>query len=174
VDALLSLKLSATDVERIEALVSEVAVANLRYRVPAGAAEARFSLPYCLAAALHDGPLSPTSFSSDAIHRVPVLQLVERIEMIQDRNQPASRAITDAVETGSVRVFLKDGSVQEASAVTPHGHPRDPLTDAELAVKFSSCASAGGLSPTATEHALALLARFEEAAVGEVTRAFEQ
>jgi 2-methylcitrate dehydratase PrpD len=174
VDALLSLKLSPTDVERIEALVSEVAVANLRYRVPAGVAEARFSLPYCLAAALHDGPLSPSSFTLEAIRRAPVLHILERTEMIQDPNQPASRAITEAVETGSVRVFLKDGSMHEASAVTPHGHPRDPLTDAELASKFSSCAAAGGLSPTATEHALVLLARFEEVAVGEVTRAFEQ
>ena len=147
--------------ERIETLVSEVAVANLRYRVPAGTAEARFSLPYCLAAALHDGPLTPASFSEEAIRRAPVLALLDRTEMIQDPAQPASRPIEEAVETGSVRVFLKDGTLREASAVTPHGHPRDPLSEAELALKFNACAAAGGLAPPHAERALDLLARFE-------------
>ncbi len=160
VDALLSLQLVPGDVVRMETLVSEIAVANLRYRVPGSVAEARFSLPYCLAAALHDGPLTPTSFTPAAIARPAVLDLLGRTEMLPDPAQPASRAISDAVETGIVRVFLRDGTLREASAITPHGHPREPLTAAELDSKFLACAAAGGLPAGATEEAIALLARF--------------
>ncbi len=160
VDALLSLKLAPGQVERMETLVSEIAVANLRYHLPASVSEARFSLPYCLAAALHDGPLTPASFNPAAIARPEVLALAARTEMLLDPAQPASRAISDAVETGIVRVFLRDGSMRETSAVTPHGHPRDPLTAAELDHKFRACAAAGALPAAATEEALALLAGF--------------
>jgi 2-methylcitrate dehydratase PrpD len=175
VDALLSLRLAAADVERIEGSVSEIAAANLRYRIPAGVAEARFSLPYCLAAALFDGPLTPASFTPAAIARPPVLDLVDRTEMRLDPDQPASRAIGDAVETGGVRVFLRDGTVREASVVTPHGHPRDPLTTAELEGKFRACAAAGGLPAAATEAALAQLANFAGlASLGGLTGLLEQ
>ena len=160
VDALLSLKLRPEEVIRVETLVSEIAVANLRYRVPASVAEARFSLPYCLAAALHDGPLTPRSFTPEAIARPQVLDVLNRTEMQLDPAQPASRAIADAVETGIVRVFLKDGSVREARSVTPHGHPRDPLTSTELGNKFLACAEAGGMAPQTADEALGLLARF--------------
>ena len=160
VDALLSLKLRPEEVIRVETLVSEIAVANLRYHVPASVAEARFSLPYCLAAALHDGPLTPRSFTPEAIARPQVLDVLNRTEMYLDPEQPASRAIADAVETGIVRVFLRDGSIREARSVTPHGHPRDPLTDAELDYKFRACAEAGGMAPDAADQALGLLSRF--------------
>jgi 2-methylcitrate dehydratase PrpD len=160
VDALLSLKLRPEEVIRVETLVSEIAVANLRYHVPASVAEARFSLPYCLAAALHDGPLTPRSFTPEAIARPQVLDVLNRTEMHLDPEQPASRSIADAVETGIVRVFLRDGSIREARSVTPHGHPRDPLTGAELDHKFRACAEAGGMAPDAADQALDLLSRF--------------
>jgi 2-methylcitrate dehydratase PrpD len=168
VDALVSLRLDPAEVVRIETLVSEVAVANLRYREPQEVAEARFSLPYCLAAALHDGPLTPASFTPQAIRRTPVLDVLARTEMLQDPTQPASRPITETVEIGRVKVFLKDGTVREAEGVTPHGHPRDPLTDAELAFKFRACAAAGGLAPQAAERALDALGAF--ACLGEIGR----
>jgi len=160
VDALLSLQVAPGAVERMETLVSEIAVANLRYLLPSGVAEARFSLPYCLAAALYDGPLTPASFTPHAIARPEVLDLLARTDMLLDPAQPASRAIGDAVETGTVRVFLRDGSMREASAVTPHGHPRDPLSAAELEGKFRACAAAGALPSEAMEAALELLAEF--------------
>jgi 2-methylcitrate dehydratase PrpD len=161
VDALLSLAPAHEAVDRIEALVSEIAVANLRYRVPESAAEARFSLPYCLAAALHDGPLAPRSFTPEAIRRPEVLATLERTEMLLDPSQPASRAIGEAVETATVRVHLRDGTVREAAVVTPHGHPRSPLTEAQLEAKFRACAAAGGLSESTTDAVLELLARFD-------------
>jgi 2-methylcitrate dehydratase PrpD len=160
IDALLSLKLKAGEVERIETLVSEIAVANLRYREPAEVAEARFSLPYCLAAALTDGPLTPDSFTPDAIARPEVLALLERTEMQLDPAQPASLPPEQVVEAGTVRVWLKDGTLREARATTPHGHPRDPLTPMELEAKFRACARAGGLPAAATERALEMLAHF--------------
>lgn len=89
-----------------------------------------------------------------------MLDLLARTDMLLDPAQPASRAIGDAVETGTVRVFLRDGTMREASAVTPHGHPRDPLSAAELEGKFRACAAAGALPSQATEQAVELLAQF--------------
>ena len=44
--------------------------------------------------------------------------------------------------------------------MTPHGHPRDPLSGAELEGKFRACAAAGALPSQATEQAVELLAQF--------------
>jgi 2-methylcitrate dehydratase PrpD len=174
VDALVSLRLDPREVARIETLVSEVAVANLRYREPGDVAEARFSLPYCLAAALHDGPLTPASFTPAAIRRAPVLDALARTEMLQDPTQPASRPIGETVEIGSVKVFLKDGTMREARGVTPHGHPRDPLSEAELAFKFRACAEAGHVPPAAAAAALDLLGDLPRAReIGALTRLLE-
>ncbi|MCC7275690.1 MAG: MmgE/PrpD family protein [Alphaproteobacteria bacterium] len=140
-------------IARIDGLVSPVAAANLRYRVPGNVAEARFSLPYCLAAALLDGTLSPASFDDAAIRRPEVLALIERIGMAVDPVLRADVPVTESIERGTVVVTLADGSRLTRAVDVPHGHPDDPLTAAELDGKFLACAE-GALPTAAARRAL--------------------
>ncbi|MBL6458857.1 MmgE/PrpD family protein [Belnapia sp. T6] len=159
VDALRSLNLRPEQVATIRAEVSEVAQANLRYRVPRDSNEARFSLPYCLAAALYDGTLTVGSFSPEAIARLELVPLMERIEVAMDPELTGDRPVAETFERGSVAVTLTDGSVLRATAVVPRGHPQAPLTDAELEGKFRDCA-ARVLTPGQADRVWDALSRF--------------
>ncbi|WP_270937228.1 MmgE/PrpD family protein, partial [Falsiroseomonas oryzae] len=160
VDALRALRPRAAEVAQIEALVSEVAAANLRYRVPTSPAEARFSLPYCLAATLEDGSLTMASFTEDAIARPSVAALMERIEMRVDPELRGDRPVTEMTERATLHVTLADGGTRREARITPHGHPGDPLAEDELGAKFLDCAR-DALAPHRAEQALARLERFE-------------
>jgi 2-methylcitrate dehydratase PrpD len=160
VDALRSLNLRPERVASIRAEVSEVAQANLRYHVPRDPNEARFSLPYCLSAALHDGTLTVGSFSPEAIARPELVPLMERIEVAMDPELTGDRPVAETFERGRVAVTLTDGSVLHASATIPRGHPQAPLTDAELAGKFRDCATRA-LAPGQADGVWEALARFE-------------
>ncbi|MGE0717585.1 MAG: MmgE/PrpD family protein [Alphaproteobacteria bacterium] len=142
-------------IARIDGLVSPVAAANLRFRVPENVSQARFSLPYCLAAALLDGTLTPASFNEAAIRRPEALALIERIQMAVDSNPELSAdvPVTESRERGTVVVKLADGRVLERIIDVPHGHPDDPLTADELDGKFMACAE-GILAPAAARRAL--------------------
>lgn len=159
VDALRSMGLRPEQVARIEADVSEVAASNLRYRVPSDPNEARFSLPYCLAAALQDGTLTVGSFSQQAVTRAALVPLMERVIMRTDPELMADRAVTESFERGTVTVTLTDGRVLKETVLTPRGHPGAPLSEDDLARKFCDCAE-GALPEARIEEALALLARF--------------
>ena len=159
VDALRSMGLKPDQIAKIEADISEVSMSNLRYRVPRDPNEARFSLPYCLAAALEDGMLTVSSFSQDAVTREKLVPLMERVTLRLDPDLMADRAVTDSFERGTVTVTLTDGRVLKEEVLTPRGHPGAPLSDDDLARKFRDCA-AGLLPPAKIEDALGLLARF--------------
>jgi 2-methylcitrate dehydratase PrpD len=161
VEALLSLGLRAEDITAIRAEVSEVAAANLRYRTPRDANEARFSLPYCMAAAMEEGTLTKGSFAPAALVRPELAHILGCVEMVVDPELTADRPITESFERGTVVVTLRDGSERRAAVLDPRGHPKAPLSDTELAEKFRDCAS-GILTPGATEAALAHLADFGE------------
>lgn len=159
VDALRSLSLKPEQVAAIRAEVSEVAQANLRYRVPRNPNEARFSLPYCLTAALFDGTLTLGSFLPDAIARPALVPLMERVEVMMDPQQTGDRPVTETTERGSVEVMLSDGAVRRAAVTIPRGHPQAPLTEVELEAKFRDCASRA-LAPDKIDHMLERLAGF--------------
>jgi 2-methylcitrate dehydratase PrpD len=139
VDALRRLRPTAGEIAHIEALVSEVAAANLRYRVPATPSEARFSLPYCLAAALEDGALDMRSFTEAAIARPSTTAAIDRIEMRVDPELRGDRPVTETAERATLLVTLTDGRRLREVQEVPHGHPNDPLSEDELGMKFLDC-----------------------------------
>jgi 2-methylcitrate dehydratase PrpD len=168
-DALRAMNLRTQDVVSIDALVSEAAAANLRYRIPTDPNEARFSLPYCLAAVLTDGTLSVASFTAEAIARPALRPLMERVTMRVDPELTADRPVTESFERGTLDVLLTDGTRRQGAVLAPRGHPKAPLSDAELEAKFRDCA-AHALSPRGVDTTLARLSRFGDLArVSELT-----
>lgn len=162
VDALRSLALEPEQVVAIDAAVSEVAAANLRYRIPNDANEARFSLPYCLATALVDGTITTSSFSSEALTRPALVPLMNSVSMTVDPELTADRPVTESFERGTIDVTLRSGERKRVAVLTPRGHPDAPLTDAELEEKLRQCA-AGVLAPATIDAALERLRTFDRA-----------
>jgi 2-methylcitrate dehydratase PrpD len=93
--------------------------------------EAKFSLPYSLAALLVDGRVGVDSYAVDAIGEPRVLQLAALVRYRVEDFDSAARAFP-----GGVRLTLADGTVREASLEFQEGAPENPLAEAAVVAKF--------------------------------------
>jgi 2-methylcitrate dehydratase len=91
------------------------------------------SLPYCTAVALVDGAVSAEQFTLKRLADPALLDLVARTSVIED---PALTAGYPAGIPNRVRVTLDDGTILVSEVSFPPGHDKNPLNDAQLAVKF--------------------------------------
>ncbi len=111
--------------------------------VPAGTAEAKFSLQYCVASALLRGDASLQAFEGRALDGSDAMALAQRgdarFDPEADRRYPVHWSAT-------VSVTLDNGTAFEATAVDPKGDPENPLSAQELETKFRQLAAYGGFS----------------------------
>jgi 2-methylcitrate dehydratase PrpD len=94
--------------------------------------ECQFSLPYVVATAAIKGDVFIDSFTPKARVDKAVRKLMERVTIKEDKGLETWAARTNTT--------LKNGKTYSKVCVYPKGHPRQPLTDAELVDKFRRCA----------------------------------
>jgi 2-methylcitrate dehydratase PrpD len=158
-DALLDLRtqhgFTEGEVDRIEVDVDPIVPTILIHDRPSTALEAKFSLPFCAAAAVVFGRVGIDTFDAEPLRDPRVAALMPAVTMRVDeaigRGKPS---LTEA----RVRVRLKDGRsfVQEAHGA--RGYPANPANADQLAAKFLACASRAIGRPGAN----ALLSRLTE------------
>jgi 2-methylcitrate dehydratase PrpD len=161
-DAVLDLQrrvgFTADDVERIDVDVDAIAPTVLIYERPETGLEAKFSLPYCVAAAVVHGEIGIDTFESERLQDPEVAALMSRITMRVDPELGRSaRPLTEA----RVSVTLHDGRTATRAVAGARGYPTQPATDDELGAKFLACASRT-IPHAAADQALALLRAFEQ------------
>jgi 2-methylcitrate dehydratase PrpD len=134
-------RLRAADVEEIVAEVPEAALALVLEPVesklsPRTAYEAKFSLPYSVAAMLVHGRVDVTTYTDRAITDPDVLELARLVDY-RVREFPTA----DHAFPGAVRIRLRDG--EELTAELPHqrGAPEYPMTEDEVRDKFRANAA---------------------------------
>ncbi len=141
-DALLDLKsrdrFAEEDVDRVEVDVDPVVPTILIYDRPTNALEAKFSLPFCAAAAVVFGAVGIDTFDEERIADARVASLMPRVTM---RVDPTVGQNAPALTEARVRVFLRDGRVLAQQAHGARGYPARPASDAELDAKFMACAT---------------------------------
>lgn len=140
-DAVLDLiadeRFTADVVERIDVDVDPIVPTILIYAHPTTALEAKFSLPFCVAAAVVFGSVGIDTFEDARIRDSRVLALMPRVTMRVDEQIGKGRpSLTEA----RVRVTLTDGRVLVKEAHGARGYPEKPAGAAELEAKFLSCA----------------------------------
>jgi 2-methylcitrate dehydratase PrpD len=168
-DAVLALKqrhgLTAETVASIDVEVDSMTPRLLLYDRPSTALEAKFSMPFCMAAALVFGHPGIETFNEV---RDPQIQkflpfVTMRINKAFDASAPLSQA--------NVTVKLKDGREVSERADGARGYP-GRLSDEELGTKFMACAGRL-LSEAEAARALAVLRAIQTIAdVTELTRLF--
>jgi 2-methylcitrate dehydratase PrpD len=140
-DALLDLsrreKFAAEDVERIDIDVDAIVPTILIHNRPTTGLEAKFSMPFCAAAAVAFGRVGVDAFETAQLRDPRVAALMPRIAMRVDPSLPGS---APALTRARVTVALKDGRTIGASASGARGYPARPATEEELAEKFLTCA----------------------------------
>ncbi|HEX9408052.1 MAG TPA: MmgE/PrpD family protein [Methylomirabilota bacterium] len=155
-DAVASLKrtegLRPEQVEEVECLVPagevpivcEPTTAKLRPRSPY---DAKFSLAFCVAAALVGDRVGIGTFSEEGIREPGALALAARVRYTVDPSSPYPRTFP-----GWVKVRLRDGRMLEAREESQRGGPEMPIAPDEVIAKFRD--NATRLMPPARVDAL--------------------
>ncbi len=126
-------------IARIDVATYAVALKAAGIIKPASVFEAKFSLPFCVAASLLGHDLTdPTSFDKLYADR-DIAALIDKVTLAEDAQ------ITGAfpkMRGGRVAITMKDGTVHADVAITRKGEPTNPFTAAELREKFRRLAGA--------------------------------
>lgn len=140
IDAALEVRPNAAgvDASRVEVIVSPGTLIPLIGRPPDNGLEGKFSLAYCVAAALLDGAVALGAFTDEAVRRPEVRALMERIE-VREEGPQMNFPIEGIAE---VRLATPDGRLS-ARVEVPRGDPQRPLSWDDLAAKFRECAGVG-------------------------------
>lgn len=149
IDVLLELRhrdgLTVTDIEAIDVEVDSMTPRLLIYDRPATGLEAKFSMPFCAAAAIVYGQVGIDTFDGDHIQALPMQTLMPKVSMrvhsAFDAEVPLSHA--------RVTVRLRGGRVVTHAASGARGYPALPASEEQLAAKFSTCASRSLAAPAA-------------------------
>lgn len=110
---------------------------------PSSRETADHSLPFLVATMLHQGHLSMSAFSPESIADPLVRELMRRVTVSEDKGYTE-------MYPGNIRsritISMRSGRTISEETDFPRGHPRNPMTDAEVELKFSHLCS-GAVSP---------------------------
>jgi 2-methylcitrate dehydratase PrpD len=161
--------LKAEDVVELRCEVAEGTVHRLwepladKQRPPNGYA-AKFSTPYCIAAAFVRGGVGLESFTDEAVKDPRVRALAAKVRYDIDPGNPYPRSYT-----GYIRATLRDGRAVEERQPHLRGGAQEPLTRRDIEEKFMRNGRHGGWSD---EHSAAVLARIRPLYDGAIDLGF--
>jgi 2-methylcitrate dehydratase len=95
------------------------------------------SIPYLVAAAFHDGGVTPATFATSRIQDPALRPLIKKLTVVEE---PEFTRRYPAESCTRVEVTTTDGRRLAAETRHPKGHHRNPLTDAEVEKKFRGLA----------------------------------
>ncbi|PYS52367.1 MAG: hypothetical protein DMG13_16470 [Acidobacteria bacterium] len=135
---------------------------------PATGLEAKFSMPFCAAAALVYGQLGIDTFDVDRIQEPVIQALLPRVTMRVNTAFDAKTSMSQA----RVTVRLRDGRIYSQCGDGARGYP-GRLTGEELRTKFTGCARRT-MRQEAADHAWLALKEMESIDdVRQLTELFE-
>lgn len=137
---LLSDRIDPARVVRIEAETGPIQEMLIRPQPvkaePTRAIEAKFSIPYTVAAALIDGAVTLDSFSATRIADPATRTLAHKV--VERRNPDWGRS---EAASGSLTVTCDDGTTLTHRVIQAAGHPDRPMDNESLIAKFIDCAA---------------------------------
>jgi 2-methylcitrate dehydratase PrpD len=155
---------TADQVQTVDVEVDSMTPRLLIHPDPATGLEAKFSMPFCAAAALVYQRLGIDTFDVEHIQNPAIRSLMPRVSLRADEAFDKAAPLSQA----RVTVRLRDGRTLSQSADGARGYP-GRLTDEELAKKFAGCASRSLTQPAATSAWAALLTLDDIADVRDLT-----
>ncbi len=123
-------------IARVRVGVSEFAFEPLIYDRPATPLEGKFSMHFCVAAALARREVTLRTFAPSVVGDPEVRSLMERVAMEAD-----DRVRHDPEFATVVAVTTSDGATREALVPLARGKPARWMSETGIAAKFRDCAS---------------------------------
>lgn len=141
IDGVLDLKsefgLTLDNIDRVDIRSNYRAMVPLIHPRPQSGLEAKFSMHYAVAAALHDGHVKLASFTDEAVRRAPLQQFFERVHASEDAGPASPR-------WNHIKIVTSSGRTIEKMVTKLRGGPDLPLTQPEVLEKASDCFLHGG------------------------------
>jgi 2-methylcitrate dehydratase PrpD len=125
------------DVAEIHLYAGSNILNPLRYALPQTRLEGKFSLPFCLTSILIRHRAGIREFSDEFVRSPEVQEMMKRVKTIHDSEIEAKGF---AKILSRLEVRLKDGKTLKKDSGPYKGGPENPLSEAELDEKFSTCA----------------------------------
>src|SRR5437016_1794452 len=131
-------QIKADDVNEIK--VEEIARASDTLRdphkyLPDYKETADHSLPYCMAAGLVDGMVTPLQFKEERVLDKKLIPIMDKVKVVANEE---FEALFPKFQPSRVTIITNDGKEHSTRVDVPKGDPRDPMTEEEIAVKFTA------------------------------------
>ena len=130
--------ITPASVAAVECAVTYMAPHQLIYDRAETGLQGKFSMPYCVAVALLDRTVGLAQFADERVRRADVQALMPKIRMVVHPEQTTRESLPNRFS--EVTITLTDGRKLVGRVSQAKGQPRNPLTDAELEVKFRDAA----------------------------------
>ncbi len=153
------------EIARVHVGACELAQEPLIYREPKTGLEGKFSMHYCVAAALVDGAVRLSTFTDEAVARREVREIIARTTMTVD-----PRVRDDKEFAAIVAVESRDGRKREQIVHLAPGKPARWFTREQMREKFMDCYRFSGLDLDADELFARLQSLDDAAAMEPVLR----
>lgn len=128
--------ISADEVENIEVIVHYHVPKVLIYPNAKTSLEGKFSMQYCLAAALFDREITLQTFTDENVNREKIQDLMSKVVMTVDKEQEEGSGSKEKVAT--VKINTKSKTLKK-KVEYPIGHPSNPFTEKDMHQKFTMC-----------------------------------
>jgi 2-methylcitrate dehydratase len=93
------------------------------------------SLPYCIAAAVVDGNVLPSSFNEEKLKDPVIRRMLGKIRVIAD---PDIDSLFPGIKRAIVSITTNEGQTYQECVDHAKGSPQNPLSDEELIAKFKA------------------------------------
>ena len=142
IDASLYLRnVKGVDVSQIVKIVCKTSPQHLRlarFHKPKNGYEGKFSIPYCIAAALLRGKVLLKDFTEEKVMDHEAQTLLSRV----DYQYPQEYKENPMSLAQEVAITLANGAEYSCKVDAPKGDVLNPMTDEELSAKFQDCTHA--------------------------------
>src|SRR5437879_837205 len=92
-------------------------------------------LQYCMAAGLVDGMVTPLKFNSVRTMDKALIPIMDKVKVVANDE---FEALFPKFQPSRVTITTNDGKSHSTRVDVPKGDPRDPMTEEEIAVKFTA------------------------------------
>jgi 2-methylcitrate dehydratase PrpD len=122
---------TATDISHCQLEVGEKILSHHDIRAPQDIKQGQYSVPFCVALAMHKDPSDPAVFNDLVVHDERVLASCQSIRMI-----PFADSAQRSAWASRVSLTLRDGSVWSREADTFKGAPERALSEPQVCERF--------------------------------------